>query len=119
MKSGILFFGLLLAFMLTANLASAQSCQPAACSKTADKSACTKATTSSTAAVNVDQIIQLVANTSVTPACTKACDPSKCTEEEKKKCASVCPPGCCVGDKAAVKTAEVKTAQKEAKSSKL
>ena len=125
----MLFFGLLLTFLLTANLASAQTCQPAACSKaTAEKSSCAKATTTtSTAAVNVDEIIKMVSNTSATTAvntaaCTKACDPSKCTEEEKQKCASVCPPGCCTGAKSAatsVKNAEVKTAQKETKSSKL
>jgi len=122
MKSGMLFFGLLLTFMLTANLATAQSCQPAACTKVADKSACAKATTTtSTAAISVDEIVKAVANTATAPVETPACLP-KCTEEEKKKCASVCLPSCCTGAKTevkSVKTAEVKTAQKEAKSSRL
>lgn len=118
MKSGMLFFGLLLTFMLTANLASAQSCQPAACSKVADKGTCAKTTTASTATVMVDEIIKMVANTAANPAVTPSCAPDKCTEEQKKNCATVCPPGCCK-DAKSMKTADAKPAPKEAKSSTL
>ncbi len=118
MKSGMLFFGMLLTFMLTANLASAQSCHPASCSKVADKSTCAKTTTASTAMVTVDEIIKTVANTAANTAVTASCAPDKCTEEQKKNCGTVCPPGCC-SDAKSMKTADAKPAPKEAKSSKL
>lgn len=119
MKSGILFFGLLLTFVLTANLASAQSCQPAACAKAADKSACVKATTTSTAAVTVDALLKNVTNGPTGVNCTKPCAPDKCTEEQKKNCAGVCPPGCCASGAKSMKTADAQPAQSTTKSSKL
>ncbi|MFN7115728.1 MAG: hypothetical protein ACK4TA_02960 [Saprospiraceae bacterium] len=125
MKSGILFFGLLLTFMLTANLASAQSCNPAACSKSADKSTAAAVTKSSTAAVSVDEIMTAVSNASNKQNCTNPCPPDcvqKCTPEQKKNCTQPCVPKCNTESKASttsLKTADAGATPKEAKSSKL